>query len=73
MTWRDSKAAVIIFVKNKEITSVIEKVKEVTASHPNYLGHVNDETMSWFNYRFHINGDPNREVKLAVLIFHIPQ
>lgn len=72
LTWRDSKAAVIVFVNNKEISSVLKTVKEVTSEHSNYIGHVNDETESWFNYRFHINNDPNREVKLAVLLFHIP-
>lgn len=72
LTWRDSKAALVIFVKNKEISSILKKVKEKTHEHSNYLGYVNNETESWFNYRFHINGDRNREVKLAVLIFHIP-
>ncbi|SCG86831.1 putative uncharacterized protein [Methanobacterium congolense] len=72
LTWRDSKSALIIFVRNKKISSILEKTKKFTAKHPNYLKHLNDENESWFNYRFHINGDPNREVKLAVLIFHIP-
>ena len=72
LTWRDSKAAVVVFVRNKEFSAVLQIVEEVTPSHPNYLGFVNKEDESWFNYRFHINGDPNREVKLAILLFHIP-
>lgn len=72
LTWRDSKAAVIIFVKNKEISSVLETVKRVTPEHPNYLSFVNEQDTSWFNYRLHINDDPNREVKLAVMLYHIP-
>lgn len=72
LTWRDSKAAVIIFVKNKEISSVLETVKQVTPQHPNYLGFVDEQDVSWFNYRFHINDDSNREVKLAVMLYHIP-
>lgn len=72
LTWRDSKAAVIIFVKNKEMSSVLKTVQEVTPQHPNYLGFVNEQDTAWFNYRFHINDDPNREVKLAVMLYHIP-
>jgi len=72
LTWRDSKAAIIIFVKNKEISSVLDTVKLATPQHPNYLGFVNEQDTSWFNYRFHINDDPNREVKLAVMLYHIP-
>lgn len=73
LTWRDSKVAVIIFVENKEISSVLKTVKEATPEHNNYLGYEDDKTESWFNYRFHINDDRNREVKLAVLLFHIPK
>ncbi|MBW4257864.1 hypothetical protein KTG15_09200 [Methanobacterium sp. YSL] len=73
LTWRDSKVAVIIFVDNKNISSVLETVKEVTPEHTNFLEFTNDNDESWFNYRFHINNNPNRDVKLAVLLFHIPK
>lgn len=72
LTWRDSKSAVVVFVRNKDFSSVLQTIEEVTPSHSNYLGFVDKTDESWFNYRFHINGDPNREVKLAVLLFHIP-
>lgn len=72
LTWRDSKAAVVVFVKNRNFSSVLRIVEEITPNHPNYLGFKDKEDESWFNYRFHIDGDPNREVKLAVLLFHIP-
>ena len=72
LTWRDSKAAVILFVRNKDFSSVLEIVKDVTPTHENHLGFVNAMEDSWLNYRFHIVGDINREVKLAVLLFHIP-
>ena len=72
LTWRDSKSAVIIFVQNQALSSVIKTVESETPKHPNYLGFVNKKEETWLNYRFHVNGDPNREVKLAVLLFHIP-
>ncbi|MBP1080776.1 hypothetical protein ACFFJQ_14300 [Bacillus capparidis] len=72
LTWRDSKAAVIMFVRNKEFSSVIDIVEKETPNHANYLGYVNKDDETWLNYRFHINGDPNREVKLAVMLYHIP-
>ena len=73
LTWRDSKAAVVMFVKNKNLSSVLKKVEERTPDHSNYLGFVDRKQETWFNYRFHINGDPNREVKLGALFFHIPE
>ncbi len=72
LTFRDTKAAVVIFVRNKEFSSVLQTIKESTPTHPNYLDFVSEEDETWLNYRFHINGDPNREVKLAVLLFHLP-
>lgn len=73
LTWRDSKAAVIMFIKQKDISKVIRTVEEEILTHPNYLGFVNKQNDSWLNYRFHINGDKNREIKLAVLLIHIPE
>lgn len=73
LTWRDSKAAVVMFVKNKEFSTVLETVKEVTPEHPNYLGFVSEQEEGWHHYRFHINDDNNREVKLAIMLFHVPE
>ncbi len=73
LTWRDSKSAVIMFVRNKDLSSVIQIAEEVTSTHSNYLGFIDKKHDTWFDYRFHINGDPNREVKLGVLFFHIPE
>lgn len=72
LTWRDSKSAIVLFVKNKDFSSVIETVKAKTQGHPNYLGFLGIKDETWLNYRFHINDDPNREVKITVLLFHIP-
>lgn len=73
LTWRDTKASVIIFVKQKEISNVLTKVEDMTKTHTNYLGFVSKSDENWFNYRFHINGDSNREVKLAVQLYHLPK
>lgn len=72
LTWRDSKAAIILFIKNKTISDVLRTIEDETPKHKNYLGFVSKEDESWFNYRFHINGDRNREVKLAVMAYHLP-
>uniref|UniRef100_UPI00384A5FCA hypothetical protein n=1 Tax=Methanobrevibacter smithii TaxID=2173 RepID=UPI00384A5FCA len=72
LTWRDSKTALILFVKNKEITPIIEKINNETNNHENFVKKDELTSESWLNYTFHLNGDKNRELKLAVLIFHIP-
>ena len=73
LTWRDSKAAVVMFVKNKELSPVLDTVNKATPKHPNFLGFVSEQEEGWYHYRFHINGDKNREVKLSVMLFHLPE
>jgi len=72
LTWRNSKAAVVIFVENKDFSSVVNEVKTMTSNHPNFVRFVDEKEETWINYIFHINENPSREVKLAVLLFHIP-
>ncbi|KUK57880.1 MAG: Uncharacterized protein XD81_1353 [Bacteroidetes bacterium 38_7] len=73
LTWRNSKVAVINFVQNNEFSDVLEKVKISTKTHPNYLKELNSNDEIWFNYKFHLNGDRNRELDLAVISFHLPK
>lgn len=72
LTWRDTKASVIVFVRQKDFSSILDKVETQTSKHPNYLSFVGKADENWLNYRFHINGDRNREVQLAVQVYNIP-
>jgi len=72
LTWRDTKASIIIFVKQKDFSIILSKVETITPKHTNYLSFVSKSDENWFNYRFHLTGDRNREIKLAVQLFHIP-
>lgn len=73
LTWRDSKSAIVVFVKNKNFSSVLNVVKEATLEHENCLGFVSEQEEGWYHYRFHINDDKNREVRMSVMLFHIPE
>jgi hypothetical protein len=73
LTWRDSKAAVIMFVPNKDFSSVVETAKEASPKHTNFLKYVDEKDETWFNYEFHLDGDRNRVVKLAVMLYHTPR
>lgn len=73
LTWRDSKAAIIVFSKKKDFTNVLNKITEFTPQHPNFLSKNNLQDETWFNYKFHINGDRNRKIDLAILAFNIPE
>lgn len=72
LTWRDSKTAVIIFVKNKEIVPVLKKIDEVSSLHSTYLSTKGKRAENWWEHIFHIPNDKNKEVIVSILLFHIP-
>ncbi len=73
LTWRDSKAAVIAFVDNKEIQPILDRIIETTKEHSNHLEFKGVENEGWYNHIIHLEGDKEREVQLAVQLFHVPE
>ena len=73
LTWRDTKAAVIVFVKQKDFSNILSKIESKTIQHENFLRTMPKSDENWFNYLFHLNGDKNREVKIAIQLFHLPR
>ena len=72
LTWRDSKTAILCFVKNKEINPVLGQIESETSKHSCYVKYNEKQGKSWFNYEFHLKDDPSCGIKLAVLCFHFP-
>ena len=72
LTWRDSKAAVICFVRSANLEPVLQAVKDRTAEHTCFVRFRAAPKAGWFDFDFHIQGDPTRPVRLAVLCFHLP-
>lgn len=72
LTWRDSKAAMVIFIKNKAVTSVLAEMDECTSSHPLFVRKVGEVEESWKKYLFHLQGDSERHVQVSVMLFHFP-
>jgi hypothetical protein len=72
LTWRDSKAAIICFVQNRELNPVLEQIDSITHSHPCFVKHRGTIKAGWFQFEFYMQNDPSRRVFLAVLCFHLP-
>ncbi len=73
LTWRDSKVAVMMFVKNKEFTQTIKTVKSEISNHPYYLEELNHTEDTSLSYKFHLAEDKSKEVLLEVMMFHFPE
>jgi len=73
LTWRDSKASIIMFVKNKAMTATLQSVERDTPQHPQFARFHGKREETWFDYEFSLPQDKDRHIQLAVLCFHTPE
>jgi hypothetical protein len=73
LTWRDSKAALLLFVRNKDFSGVLDTIKNEVVNHPYYVEYTRDTDESSFSYIFHLPGDEERKVKFEIMAFHFPE
>lgn len=72
LTWRDSKAALIIFVRNKDMTAVVNQLDGIVGSHPCHVRTSGARATGWHSFAFHLPGDSSKNLALNVLCFHFP-
>jgi len=70
LTWRDSKAALIMFVTNKDFTSVLQTIKNEINNHPYFVKEVGKRGETSFSYIFHLPQDKDKIVYFEILAFH---
>jgi hypothetical protein len=72
LSWRDTKAAIILFNRNKDFSQVLAKIKEAVAAHPHRKHGPKVESETRFRYVFGNPSDHSREIVLTVLAFDVP-
>ncbi|MQA23645.1 hypothetical protein [Rugamonas rivuli] len=72
-TWRDGKAAILVFNRGTETSTVLGGIDSTVKAHTNFKRAMNWQHESGFRYVLHSNSDKNREVILTVLTFHVPK
>jgi len=70
-TWRDTKAALLIFVKGGDFTSITANAVAAMEAHPNFKRRGKHANEDRHDFVLHANGDTNREIKLALMLFMI--
>lgn len=73
VTWRDTRTALILFVKNSGITEIIEKAKSTIPQHTCYINYKVQTGESSFSYIFHTKDDVQSQIALELMIFHYPE
>jgi hypothetical protein len=73
LTWRDSKAAILYFIKNTKLDPVLNQIADETLKHAAFVERKGSPSEGWLDYRFHLLNDDTRNVYLAILCFHFPE
>ena len=73
LTWRDTKAALLVFSKNLNFTNVLTGIAEAISRHPNFKRELRKVSDTHARYLFRQKDDSNRDLYLAVQVFNIPQ
>lgn len=72
IVWRDSHAAMVLFIRNKDVTAVIAAAEKIIHDHPRYLRDANSIHGAPV-FVLHKDGDPDREITLALVTAAIHQ
>lgn len=70
LTWRDSKVALMVFVKGGNFTSVLDKIRESVIQHEYYVKENMKRNETSVNYIFKLPKDPEKEVFLEIMAFN---
>lgn len=73
LTHRDSKTALIVFVDQKEFTSVLTTIKTEITNHPHYLRLASTTYADSLNYEFSLPQDSKKVIQIEVMLFHFPK
>jgi hypothetical protein len=75
LVWRDSKAALVLFIGRKDVSAIIEKAENVIRGHPNFKrdGPATADASTRRNYVLFQEGDRDREISVALLPLALPR
>lgn len=73
LTNRDSKTALIIFVRNKEFTEIVRKVKQSVINHMYFSKKLVEKDDSAIRLEMNLPTDNEKKILLEILLFSIPE
>lgn len=73
LSWRDTKAAVLMFSRNKDFTAVLEKISNSTPNHQNFKKQLKQRSESSWTHLFGHKDDANREIFITIQAYNVPE
>lgn len=72
LTWRETKAAILLFNRQKDLTAILAKVPEVFRLHPSFVREENYPSETGFRFIVRNPTDPQRHLIITLLAFDVP-
>ena len=70
LVWRDTKAAILLFIRNRDVTAVIDKAIAKIEEHPNHKrSSPRQSGDDQYEFTMHAEGDSEREIHLTLIPF----
>ena len=70
--WRDTKVALLIFNRRKNMSTVLEAIPKVVMDHPSYKADLAYQSETGLRYVLGHRDDASRDLTLTVLVFDVP-
>jgi hypothetical protein len=71
MVWRDTKGALLLFIRNKDVSAAIANAVEALKAHPQFKCELATQSGERYDFLFSSVKDPDREIRLAFIPFAI--
>jgi hypothetical protein len=71
-SWRDTKTAILLFNRRRDLSKVLAQVSPTVAAHLNFVREIAYGGETEFRFVLHHRDDPERELTLTVLVFEVP-
>ena len=71
-SWRDTKTALLIFNRDRIMSTVLEKIPDVVKGHTNFKKELSYDSETGSRYILGHRDDPNKDVTLTVIAFDVP-
>lgn len=71
-SWRDTKTAIFLFNRTKNLTSVLKKIPTIVKANNNFSRELEYQGETAFRYIFNHKSDEDKDLVLTILVFEVP-
>jgi hypothetical protein len=73
MTWREAKAAILLFNRNRDFPAIVAGISDLVKSHPQFLRSEKYERSTACRFILRKPSDASRHVTVTILAFDVPR